>query len=77
MQSSNGFSTSYLSSFHHHTVLTNLQPATQYYYVAGDATGGFSNEFSFVTAPITVDEQVVTRIYYIIQFCYVLSPSLM
>ena len=35
---------------HHHVVATGLQLSTKYYYVVGDAAGGFSAVNSFTTA---------------------------
>lgn len=35
----------------HEVVLSGLQPATTYYYRAGDATDGFSPEYQFTTGP--------------------------
>lgn len=53
-----GDSHSYLHSdyndvvfWNHDVVLVGLQPSTKYYYVCGDQAGGWSKEFSFVTAP--------------------------
>ena len=37
-------------SCHHHVTLADLKTSTTYYYVAGDATGGFSEVNSFTTA---------------------------
>jgi len=37
--------------FIHDVILRTLAPNTKYYYVAGDETGGWSKEFSFVTKP--------------------------
>eukprot|EP01138_Halocafeteria_seosinensis_P004146 gb/GECG01004239.1/.p1 GENE.gb/GECG01004239.1/~~gb/GECG01004239.1/.p1 ORF type:complete len:487 (+),score=45.07 gb/GECG01004239.1/:1-1461(+) len=37
--------------YHHHAVMTDLQPDTKYCYVVGDSEAGFSEEFNFVTAP--------------------------
>ena len=35
----------------HEVTLTGLQPDTEYYYIAGNASDGFSAEYSFVTRP--------------------------
>ncbi len=35
----------------HDTVLTGLSAGTTYYYIVGDATAGWSHEFSFTTQP--------------------------
>jgi len=40
----------YTSGFIHQVIVTNLQPATKYYYRVGDANDGWSKEWSFNTA---------------------------
>jgi len=39
----------YLTTFHHHVVLTGLQPKTTVYYQCGDAAAGWSAVYSFVS----------------------------
>jgi hypothetical protein len=51
--SATGYSAVYYETFHHHVVLENLRPNTQYYYQVGDALGGWSQEFSFKSAPLS------------------------
>ncbi|EGD74899.1 iron/zinc purple acid phosphatase-like protein [Salpingoeca rosetta] len=48
-----GNCSSYYATFDHHVVLHNLLPKTRYYYQVGDATGGWSKVFSFVSAPLS------------------------
>jgi len=48
-----GISVSYWKTFHHHVVLPNLEPNTEYFYQAGDITGGFSDILSFKSAPLS------------------------
>lgn len=52
-QSASGTSSAYYETFHHHVVLNSLQPETTYYYIAGDPEGGFSQEFTFTSAPLS------------------------
>eukprot|EP01038_Epipyxis_sp_PR26KG_P011236 gene11236-15077_t len=52
-ESSTGTSRAYYETFNHHVVLNELSPNTKYYYVVGDETGGFSKEYSFVSAPLS------------------------
>jgi hypothetical protein len=40
-------------TFHHHVVLNTLEPDTTYYYVVGDDSNGYSNEFKFTSAPLS------------------------
>ena len=40
-------------TFHHHTVLPELTPSTKYFYSISDGSDGWSEEFSFVSAPAT------------------------
>lgn len=51
--SASGVSGAYWETFNHHVVLSDLKADTMYYYVVGDADGGFSKEYKFKTAPIT------------------------
>lgn len=46
-----GYSVIYYVTYIHHVVLEGLKPATTYYYVCGDESGGFSEEYVFTTAP--------------------------
>lgn len=48
-----GTSSTYYKTYDHHVKLSNLSPATTYYYVVGDEKGGFSQEFSFKSAPLS------------------------
>ncbi|PRP80841.1 iron/zinc purple acid phosphatase-like protein-like isoform 1 [Planoprotostelium fungivorum] len=38
--------------YNHFATIINLRPNTRYYYVCGDASGGWSREFSFKSAPV-------------------------
>jgi acid phosphatase type 7 len=53
--STTGQSSSYYETFNHHVVLSNLQPDTQYFYVVGDETSGWSTEHTFHSAPTSSD----------------------
>ena len=47
---------------HHHVILTGLKTLTRYYYKVGDAEGGFSSVYSFVTgANAKVDSFSIVR----------------
>jgi len=48
--------------YNHHVVLQNLTLNTRYYYICGDVQGGFSDEFSFVTA-IAQPRPFIVNIY--------------
>eukprot|EP01035_Chromulina_nebulosa_P020343 gene20343-26406_t len=48
-----GVSSSYYETYHHHAVLPDLIPSTTYYYIVGDESGGWSAEYSFVSAPLS------------------------
>jgi len=48
-----GSSSTYYETYDHHVKLTGLKPSTTYFYVVGDETGGFSEEFSFQSAPLS------------------------
>jgi acid phosphatase len=50
---SKGVSSSYYESFNHHVVLDVLVDNTDYYYIVGDESGGWSSEMSFRSAPLT------------------------
>jgi len=49
--SSVGFSSTYYETFDNHVKTNILKPNTKYYYIVGDEDGGYSTEFSFVSAP--------------------------
>jgi hypothetical protein len=55
-QKADGKSSSYWRTFHHHIVLTNLEPNTKYYYIVGCDEGGWSQEYSFTSAPSTSNQ---------------------
>jgi len=38
--------------FMHHVIITGLTASTNYYFICGDTDGGFSDEYTFSTAPI-------------------------
>jgi acid phosphatase type 7 len=46
-----GQASSYYENFNHHVVLSNLQADTLYYYIVGDEIDGWSEEYSFRSAP--------------------------
>lgn len=46
-----GAQASYWAAYTHKVVLSNLKPASTYYYKCGDNAGGISQEFTFTTAP--------------------------
>lgn len=48
-----GQCSSYYATFDHHVILQNLQPSMRYFYRVGDAKGGWSPIFSFLTAPLS------------------------
>lgn len=50
---SNGSSEAYYQTFNHNVVLNELLPATVYYYVVGDDISGWSQEFTFRSAPLS------------------------
>ena len=50
--------------YHHEAVMVNLMPKTTHYYVVGDETSGFSDEFSFVTAPNNNVDRPLTLMTY-------------
>lgn len=50
---SQGKSSSYYETFHHHVVIGPLTPDTTYYYKVGDGDGGYSQEFKFRSAPLS------------------------
>lgn len=52
-ETSTGNETVYYKNYQHSVKLGVLQPATKYYYIAGDSIDGFTLEYSFVTAPLT------------------------
>lgn len=41
----------YYETVNHHVVLNTLIPGTTYYYIVGDESAGWSNEFTFTSAP--------------------------
>lgn len=56
-----GQSSSYLVTWDHVAIMPNLQLDTRYYYMVGDEEAGFSEEYTFVTAPKN-DPERTTRI---------------
>jgi hypothetical protein len=58
----NGTQNTYIDSYNHHVVLQNLTLDTRYYYICGDAQGGYSDEFSFVTA-ISQPRPFIVNVY--------------
>lgn len=53
-----GYSSAYYQTYHHHVVLSPLSPNTKYYYVVGDNSEIWSQEFEFISAPASsFDEQ--------------------
>ena len=52
-ETASGKSSAYYESFNHHVVLNTLTPSTNYYYIVGDDTEGWSKEFTFKSAPTT------------------------
>ena len=48
-----GYSSAYYQTYHHHVVLSKLEPDTEYFYVVGDDAGGFSKEFRAKSAPLS------------------------
>lgn len=53
--SSTGFSSTYYETFDNHVKTDVLKPNTKYYFIVGDEEGGFSKEYSFVSAPLSTD----------------------
>jgi hypothetical protein len=49
--SATGTSSTYFETYDHHVVLENLQSNTYYYYQCGDDISGWSDIFTFTTAP--------------------------
>jgi len=45
------------SGWIHKVILTNLQPDTTYYYICGNLGGYWSDEFSFVTPPVSIGQK--------------------
>ena len=62
---SNGYSQQYYETFHHHNVLSSLQPNTRYYYKVGDEIEGYSKEFTFLSPNKNSDpDESVTFLVY-------------
>jgi predicted phosphodiesterase len=38
--------------FSHHVLISGLNPSTDYFFICGDSEGGFSDQYTFSTAPI-------------------------
>jgi hypothetical protein len=55
------FYKNYSSGAIHTVYLTDLSPLTTYYYRCGSESDGWSDEFSFTTAPPTPDTEVRNR----------------
>lgn len=47
-----GTGSTYYRTWNHHAVLNTLSPNTKYYYIVGDESAGWSQEHSFVSAPL-------------------------
>eukprot|EP01039_Chlorochromonas_danica_P007657 gene7657-8462_t len=52
-QLAKGLENVYYQTYNHHVVLNELTPDTKYYYIVGDDTAGWSNEFAFTSAPLS------------------------
>jgi len=52
-KSATGTSSAYYETFNHHAIMENLSPATEYHYIVGDDTEGWSQDFSFKSAPLS------------------------
>eukprot|EP01138_Halocafeteria_seosinensis_P001927 gb/GECG01001973.1/.p1 GENE.gb/GECG01001973.1/~~gb/GECG01001973.1/.p1 ORF type:complete len:497 (+),score=50.55 gb/GECG01001973.1/:1-1491(+) len=57
-----GSCSTYLATWDHHAIIPNLEPNTRYYYIVGDKDDGYSEEYTFVTAPDNDPEQTVNVI---------------
>lgn len=47
-----GVSSAYYETYNHHVVFNSLTPSTDYFYMVGDDTQGWSKEFTFTSAPL-------------------------
>lgn len=59
-----GSSDTYYKGYNHDAVLEGLEAATTYYYIVGDATGGWSSEASFTSPPAPNRDQSYTAAVY-------------